>query len=666
MGSIPHGLPPRLICHKAAIHFKRIMKPRSDENRVFMQRYIVIFFLLCIFVGFASGSAQPVASPNEYPTLASLELTELPARDRIDLARRLRGVTDIPAPPDAQVHQVGEQQTFYVTNSSEGRTFPITATLRIIGEHIYLWVEEGATLSDTDLQTLADAFDQIIYPEVRGLWGSEASPGVDGDPRIYGLFAFNLGASSAAYFSSENTYPAVAVPTSNAHEMFFFNLDAFNSDSLPFIESVLSHEFQHMIRNNIHPNLELWLNEGFSEFTQVYLYGELDLSVLMFLNTPDTQLNSWNEEEAARGRNYGASLMFLLYLYDHYGMGAIHALSADPSQRGLRAVDDVLRSFGQPGVDDFFADWVMANVLVNPSAGDGRYGYHMLSSSFPAAVPEMSAAAYPFESAGSVSQYATDYFTLANLDGIHALDIHVDAPAEVGLISPSPEDGARFWYSNRSDVSDTTLTHSFDLTGVATATLNYRLWYHTERNWDYGYVMVSEDNGATWDILETSHTTTENPHDAAYGAGYNGVSGNGTVPVWIDETVSLDAYAGQSLLLHFEMITDDGVNQPGMAIDDVEIPEIDYFSDFETDDGGWEAAGWLLTDNRLPQEMWVQVAQGNSADAAVTRWRSQGNGTWRLDLAQGTEQATLAISAFAPVTTIPMPYTLSISEADAE
>src|SRR5690606_24132535 len=422
-----------------------------------------------------------------------------------------------------------------------------------------------------------------------------------------------------------------------------------------------SHQFQHMIRENLNPNLELWLNEGFSEFTQVYLYEQLDLTVIGFLNNPDTQLNTWAENQSLRGFHYGASLLFLLYLYDQHGIEAINDLSADQSQRGLQAVDNVLRARGEPGVDEFFADWVMANALHNPSAAEGQYGYRILSPIFP--VEEATIRAYPSELVGSVHQYATDYFILDNLDGVGALEIRLDAPAEVGLISASPEDGGRFWYSNRSDVSDTTLTRAFDLSNVTRATLNYRLWYHNERDWDYGYVMVSEDDGATWEILETEHTPSHNPHGTAYGAGYSGMSEGGSSPVWIDESVSLDSYTGQPILVRFEMITDDGVNLPGMAIDDVAIPEINYFSDFETDDGGWEAAGWLLTDNRLPHELWLQIGYEIDGDLEVTRWRSQGGGTWRLELTEGTQQAVLALSAFAPVTTIPMPYTLKIDQA---
>ena len=57
-------------------------------------------------------------------------------------------------------------------------------------------------------------------------------------------------------------------------------------------------------------------------------------------------------------------------------------------------------------------------------------------------------------------------------------------------------------------MADTRLTRAFDLSGVSSATLDYHLWYDLEEHWDYGYVMVSDDNGAHWDILPTAHTVS--------------------------------------------------------------------------------------------------------------------------------------------------------------
>jgi immune inhibitor A len=168
--------------------------------------------------------------------------------------------------------------------------------------------------------------------------------------------------------------------------------------------------------------------------------------------------------------------------------------------------------------------------------------------------------------------------------------------------------------------------------------------------------MVSTDDGATWVILDTPHKTLENPHNNAYGPGYTGFSEG-----WLRESVSLDAYTGQEVLLRFEMITDDATTQPGMLIDDVAIPEIGYASDFETDDGGWQPQGWILTNNSLPQQVWVQAVQFVGSDVEVTRWRAVGDAAWELTLNPGTDQVLLAISPFAPLTTVPMAYELTIS-----
>lgn len=617
---------------------------------------LIILIAAIIFLCAAPVAAQVAENSVEYPTVAALDATILPPRDRVDLAERLRGVTHIPpTPASAATRQVGEQQVFNAANSYTDTSFSVLATLRVVGEHIYLWVENGANVSDSDLRALARDFDTTIYPDARGLWGSEANPGVDGDPRIYGLFLHNLGATTAAYFASDHTYPKAVVPVSNEHEMFFFNLDALGSNlQLGGVESIVAHEFQHMIRFNLQINTDTWLNEGLSEFTQYYLYHDLDSAILSFLAQPNTQLDDWNADPGGRAANYGAASLFLIYFYQRYGLDAIHALSAANMPRGLQAVDHALRTRGEPGADDFFADWVLANGLFDSNYDDGRFGYASLPL-LPTATPLTTVTGYPFLYGGEASQYATSYFVLTNLNGAQALDFSLGSPASVGLIPVAATSGMHVWYSNRGDMADTRLTRAFDLTDTEHATLNYRLWYDIEESWDYGYVMVSDDDGASWDILPTPSTTTSDPNNVAYGAGYTGMSGG-----WLTESLSLDAYAGRSILLRFEMITDDAVTRPGMAVDDVSIPEIGYLDDFEGGEGGWLTEGWLRMDNRLPQRGWMQIAQQIGAETVdVARWKID-DGEHRIDLAAGVDQVLVAISPLAPVTTVPMPYTLSV------
>ncbi len=627
-----------------------------------MRPVISCFLVPVLILLFSPVYAQPPAAPADYPTLAALETTTVPAADAVELAQRLRGVAVIPAPPAAApARAAGEQQDFWVLNSAANREFQVSATLRVVGEHIYLWVQDARdgvpvnVLDDAALRQLADAFDTYIYPRTRELWGSEPTPGVDGDPRIYGLFAYGLGPGVAAFFASRHIYPAEVHPTSNQHEMFLFNLDTISADLIasPAVASVVAHEFQHMIRAGIQHNDAIWLNEGLSSFTQLYLYRDAS-AALSFLSAPQTQLNTW-AEDGPRAPHYGAALLFITYFYEQYGLEALQAVSTDPGT-GLDSFDRVLRALDAAGVDDLFADWTLANLLLNPALAGGRYGYRLLPSGLSGALPEAAVTAYPYTAANSASQYSADYIVLANLNGAAALEIRLDMPAEVALIPTTPASGRWLWYSNRGDMSDTTLTRAFDLTGLETAALHYKVWYHLEDQWDYAYVMVSEDGGATWDILPTPHTSDVNPLSSAYGPGYTGHSGG-----WLDEQLSLDAYAGKEILVRFEMITDDAINQPGIALDDIRLPELEYSSDFETGGGGWESNGWIHMDNRLPQQAWVQAVQQAGSDVTVTRWLASAESAWTLPLADGVQQVTLVIAPFAPVTTIAMPYTLEVA-----
>lgn len=618
-------------------------------------RRILILIVLFVFI------TGPALAGPETDTATELAQAVIPPRDRIDLARRLLGVTNI-APPPAVPPQwhIGDVQTFWVTNSSENRTFQVEASLRTIGEHIYFWVEDGVEIDPTTLEKLANYFDNDIYTPMHHLFGSEASPGIDGDPRVYGLFTYGQGLGVGAYFVSEHTYPVEAVSTSNEHEMFFFNLDELGTTfSAEQVAGFVAHEFQHMIQEHLDTNESIWLNEGLSKFAEIYTGFTVatDTTAATFLSHPSTQLDGWPENgNGSTLPYYGAAMLFVTYFYDRFGEDALHDLARNQAS-GLESVDEVLAARGvNEDANAVFADWVMANFLQDTRLDDGRYGYRILPVLGGPPTNDL-VTQYPFVHSDDANQYSTDYYVFNVLNGVTSLDLNVAVPDTVELVHATPPSGKRMWYSNKADNSDTTLTHRFDLTGVDHATLNFKLWYYIESLWDYGYVMVSTDDGATWTILETPDMSHDNPHNNAYGPGYTGFSND-----WLSQSISLDQWAGQDILVRFEMITDDATTEPGMLIDDVSIPEIGYTSDFEADDGGWEARGWVWTDNTLPQQVWVQAAQLRGSDAAISRWLAPTESDWSLPLEPGVEQVMLAISPFAPLTTVPMPYTLSVTK----
>jgi hypothetical protein len=61
------------------------------------------------------------------------------------------------------------------------------------------------------------------------------------------------------------------------------------------------------------------------------------------------------------------------------------------------------------------------------------------------------------------------------------------------------------------------------------------------------------------------------------------------------------------------------VNGEGFLLDDIQIPAINYFSDFEQDDGGWRAEGWARINNLLPQTYEVILLEYNSGRVNITR-----------------------------------------------
>ena len=86
----------------------------------------------------------------------------------------------------------------------------------------------------------------------------------------------------------------------------------------------------------------------------------------------------------------------------------------------------------------------------------------------------------------------------------------------------------------------------------------------------------------------------------------------------MQESIDLSAYAGQQVQVRFQYITDDAANEPGILLDDISIPELNYSSDVEDGDGGWISKGWLRTDNVLTQRWLIQVVEQDRQGVKVS------------------------------------------------
>jgi hypothetical protein len=117
------------------------------------------------------------------------------------------------------------------------------------------------------------------------------------------------------------------------------------------------------------------------------------------------------------------------------------------------------------------------------------------------------------------------------------------------------------------------------------------------------------------------------------------------------------------VLVRFEVITDDTVNYPGFAVDDIAVPELGYHTGAEEGDDGWQAAGWLRVTDRIPQEFLVQlITIGATTRVERMPLDKAMHGTMTVaGFGDDVDRAVLVVSALAPATTEQATYAYQIS-----
>jgi len=156
-------------------------------------------------------------------------------------------------PANAQAAVLYEEVNFFVDSKYDAfNRSELNATLREIGGNIYFYVDNEYynTLNGTyknglreELEILADEFDNVIYPKLRAVFGSEWNPGIDNDDRITVLIS-QLVNSAGGYINTYDAYSKEIISNSNEREIIYLNaLNIFNKNNKAF----LAHEFQHLI-----------------------------------------------------------------------------------------------------------------------------------------------------------------------------------------------------------------------------------------------------------------------------------------------------------------------------------------------------------------------------------------------------------------------------------
>ena len=621
-------------------------------------KLLLILGLAWALAGCGEGSkeAVPPLVLDAPPTAVSNSLTTItthppiPYRDMAALTEQFTG-TAVPevAAETAVNYSVGDVVPFWYKDLAAGTNQQINARLVYRSDALNMWAEEGARVNDADLVSAGQFIETQILPTDHAFFGQEWSPGVDGDPRINVLHLKNLSGVGIAYYSSADEYVMAVNPYSNQREMLYVSLQAAAVGSDRYYANI-AHELQHMILWYIDRNEDAWVSEGLSELA-VHVNGYPTNREGTYAAKPDIPLTNLQQGAAVVGQHYAAAFLFIAYFNDRFGEEATRMLVRRP-ENGADGVTAVLTDLSSGlTFDDLFADWLAANTLAGLGRGEGVYRYQTIT------LPAITAEPLKLNTTteATVSQYGADFLRIDEKEPVTLVFTGTQQVQTVGVAAHS---GSHFWLSYPADESDMRLTRSVDLSGLDAATLAFWTWYEIEEGWDYGYVAVSTNDGATWDLLETQTSTRDNPEGNSFGPGYTGSSGG-----WVQETAVLTPYAGQKILLRFQTITDDAVHLAGWAVDDVAIPELGYTDDAESDSGGWTAEGFVRTTATLPQHFIVQLILLGDDAIQVQRLALDENqqGRWPIPLGTEFNEAVVVVAGATPFTTETAVYAYTMS-----
>ncbi len=169
---------------------------------------------------------------------------------------------------------------------------------------------------------------------------------------------------------------------------------------------------------------------------------------------------------------------------------------------------------------------------------------------------------YSFSYGNFDSIETEDCETLANFenDGWALTDEDSYSPTHSITDSPYSE------YSN-NEYSSIQLAQSIDLSnGISLANLTFWAKWEIEASWDYAQVLASTNDGITWIPLCGNYT-----HSGTSNQDFEQPIYDGFQSEWIQETVDLNDFVGEEILIGFRFESDSYITEDGFYFDDLSI-----------------------------------------------------------------------------------------------
>ncbi|MCP4762994.1 MAG: hypothetical protein GY870_14545 [archaeon] len=529
---------------------------------------------------------------------------------------------------------LGETKYWLTLNEYASWYVPELFELRAISDNTEIWVQVDLSypvgdprdipiVSDENVDYLLDEFDSNINPVETEYFGK--ADDWSGDyPGLWDLdehyFGWGLGLSpDDEYHHSEENRTVILV--SNVKDEAYYNPDypyyiaGFYSPTFEYwlerniitmdshdwenrigddaarpnlYEGLISHEYQHLIHDDYNPDDEIFMNEGCSMYAESLCgypvaWGDIE----SFLATPDNSLTEWEDQGGINIlADYGSSLLWTIYLSDHYGGAEFISHFVQAGIPGVEGINAALLEFGYDMTfDDVYHDWRIANLIHTNMWCSDKYNYVSID------LNDAEVSISPYELSGNVpwttgtsfgttvtilgydtgvsrlSSYGTDYIKIDgwNKRKLRYLKFDGDDLADYGWTLTDLG-----WFSGGGILVDKLLVGEAYI-DPADPVLELNTYWDIEDYWDFGFVQVSTDDGETWTSLENVYTTdiydaNAHPDIIANLPGLTGWSGD-----FIDISFDLSAYAGETVLLGFRYMTDWGTEYEGWYINSASV-----------------------------------------------------------------------------------------------
>jgi len=112
-----------------------------------------------------------------------------------------------------------------------------------------------------------------------------------------------------------------------------------------------------------------------------------------------------------------------------------------------------------------------------------------------------------------------------------------------------------------------TLNNTVNLSGYLGVILEFQTQWDIEDNWDYAQVLISTNNGSSWEPLEGIYTNQgtgsfQPPGQPLY---------DGTQLNWVKETIDISSYINEEIKLKFLLMSDGLIEEDGIYVDDINV-----------------------------------------------------------------------------------------------